>query len=241
MNPMKKTPSYAKSGKLTPKEARLLKALMGKLIGEEGMRVMQASGMTGGTPSFLQRIVDEASQVASGVGSALSGQGFDQGYSVAEARDRAEDATGVAGKTDAFLTGAGKFFSDVFDNDASNQRLYTGETIDLLGRAGDAYDRARMTDEERKQLRIQEYIDQNRLTGPASQRSATITGEQLERAGGTTEDLLNLISEGKMKGNRPKTTFMEARREEDQRGLKPGSLYPEARNDQRRALGLKPL
>ena len=46
MNPMKNNPSYAKGGKLTEKEARLLRALMGKLVGEEGMRVMQTSGKT---------------------------------------------------------------------------------------------------------------------------------------------------------------------------------------------------
>jgi hypothetical protein len=237
---MKKTPSYAKSGKLTPKEARLLKALMGKLIGEEGMRVMQASGMTGGSPSFLQRIVDEASQVASGVGSAISGEGFGKGYSEAEARDRAEDATGVAGKTDAALTAAGRLVSDIFDDEASNARLYTGETIDLMGRAGDAYDRARMTDEERKQLRIQEAMRTNRLTGPASQRSDTITQEQLERAGGTSTDLINLLAEGKMKGTRPATTFSQAVEEERRRGLPGGSLYPEAQSDLRRSVGFGP-
>ena len=95
--------SYRMGGKLSKQEAKLLKMLMTKAMGEEGMRVMQSSGMT---PSLAQRFVDEISQVASGLSSAVGGGSFSEGYSEQEARDRARTASGVAGDTDAFIAGA---------------------------------------------------------------------------------------------------------------------------------------
>ena len=235
MNPMKNKPSYAKSGKLTPKEARLLKALMGKLIGEEGMRVMQASGTT---PSLLQRFVDEASQVASGVGSALTGGSFSEGYGEQEAADRARTAAGIAGDTDAFLAGAGAIGRQLFDDDLAQGRLETpGAEADFGGAFDRAFDRAKMTEDERRAANIESTIRRNKQ----NLRGEGITGAQLEKLGGTSDDLIRLLSEDKMKRTRPVTTASEAVTEERQRGLPSGSLYPEAVNDLRRSLGMTPL
>ena len=141
--------SYEMGGKLSKQEARLLKMLMTKAIGEEGMRVMQSGGMT---PSLFQRLVDEASQVASGLSSAVGGGSFSEGYSEQEAEDRARTAAGRAGKTDATLAGIGAAINELIDDERSQRRLYTGATADPGFRFDRAYDRARMTTEEREEF-----------------------------------------------------------------------------------------
>lgn len=140
--------SYEMGGKLSKQEARLLKMLMTKMMGEEGMRVMQDSGMT---PSLAQRLVDEISQVGAGLRSLGNVGSFSQGYDMQEAEDRARDAKGRAGKTDATLAGLSAAIDELVDDDRAQRRLVTGATADPGFRFNRAFDRARMTTEEREE------------------------------------------------------------------------------------------
>lgn len=224
--------SYRKGGKLSKQEARLLKMLMTKAMGEEGMRVMQSSGMT---PSLAQRFVDEISQVASGLSSAVGGGSFSEGYSEQEARDRARTAAGVAGDTDAFIAGARAVGRELFDDDLAQGRLYSGTEADFGGAFDRAFDRAKMTDDERRAASIERTIRDNEASPFMGDG---IRPNQLEDLGGTSSDLIRLLSRDKVQGTRPATGAREAMAEERERGLPAGSLYPEARNDLRRQLGL---
>ena len=199
-------------GKLSKQEAKLLKMLMTKAMGEEGMRVMQESGRA---PSILQRIVDEASQIGAGVSGVLSGEGFSEPYSAKEAEDRARSAAGQAGRTDAALAGLAAAYDELVEDDRAQSRLVSGATADPGSRFEKAFDQARMTDAEREALRQQRLIDAGRMTEG-----------QLEQRGGGAKDLLTLLEKGNIKGV-------------DERFLKSKAIEEQRRIDREKGIGMR--
>ena len=171
MNTMKKNNSYGMGGKsyrmggkLSKQETKLLKMLMTKAMGEEGMRVMQNSGRAA-DDSFLQDAYDDASAIGMGLLNILRGEGdirerYEQGFGEEKQADLARQMSGQAGGIDAAGAAVGSFFDELLApgyeyKPASVQK----HPIDAATRA---YNRARMTNEEREALRREQEARRNR-------------------------------------------------------------------------------
>ena len=161
MNTMKKNNSYGMGGKsyrmggkLSKKETELLKMLMTKAMGEEGMRVMQSSGRAA-DDSFLQDAYDDASAIGMGLINILRGEGdirerYEQGFGREKQADLARQMSGQAGKLDALGAAVGEFFDELGEDYTYRP---SGVKKTPFRDAAAAFDRARMTNEERDALR----------------------------------------------------------------------------------------
>lgn len=176
MNTMKKNNSYGMGGKsyrmggrLSKQETKLLKMLMTKAMGEEGMRVMQNSGRAA-DDSFLQDAYDEASAIGMGLLNLFKGENVPEGAGLRDryvrgfydeaVRDNTRQRSGQQGMIDAAGTAVGSFFDELLApgyeyKPASVQK----HPIDAATRA---FNRARMTNEERDALRREQEARMNR-------------------------------------------------------------------------------
>lgn len=109
--------------------------------------------------SWMQMLADELSQVGSGIAEMSRGRDqyvlgdFQRGYRNQEKADAARQASGQSGRVDALGSAVGAGVGALLDDDASQARLYYGNTLNPFSVAVDAYERARMTDDARNATR----------------------------------------------------------------------------------------
>tara|TARA_R100001510_G_C7654174_1_gene212794 strand:+ start:3521 stop:4045 length:525 start_codon:yes stop_codon:yes gene_type:complete len=149
---------YKKSGKMPP---QLLEYFKKK--GKAKIKEYQSSGKYA-DDSFLQDMYDDASAIGMGLLNMFGGEGslrdrYVLGYQNEQADDYARQRSGQAGKVDAIGAAVGELMSEI-------GRDYTYEPSSVqktpFRDAARAYDRARMTNEERDALRREQEARMNR-------------------------------------------------------------------------------
>tara|TARA_A100001391_G_scaffold186594_1_gene155884 strand:+ start:240 stop:761 length:522 start_codon:yes stop_codon:yes gene_type:complete len=149
---------YAKSGKMPP---QLLEYFKKK--GKEAQKKYQDSGYN---PGILQRAYDEASQIGMGLLEMMKGRDgyvtddFMRGYAAEEASDAARSQSGQAGGIDATGEAVGAFFKEL----TKPGMEYKPASVQKhpIDKAIRAFDRARMTSEERDALLREQRARMNR-------------------------------------------------------------------------------
>jgi hypothetical protein len=140
---------YAKSGKMPP---QLLEYFKEK--GRSKIKEFQGSGQFA-NDSRVQQMYDDASAIGMGLLNMFGGEGdlrerYEQGFQQEVQADQARQRSGQAGKLDAMGAAVGEFFDELGEDytyrPASVQKTPFRD-------AAAAYERARMTNEERDALR----------------------------------------------------------------------------------------